>query len=81
MKKTYDLSPSFRGYADAWSYGYHEKTHALVYTTQFPAEDYTTVECPRAFYRIRNRDLNNPQIKSFLARANRLTPREVNHNG
>lgn len=78
MKKTYDLCPHSRGCAEAWNYGFHEKTYNLVYgsRTPFPAEDYTTVECPRAFYRIHNRDLDDSQVKSFLARASRLTEKE-----
>ena len=79
-KKTYDLCPNSRGCAEPWSYGFHEKTHHLVYGshTPFPAEDYTTVECPRAIYRIHKRDLNDWQIQDFLRRAKLLSPLEVN---
>lgn len=77
MKNTYDLTPGSAGYATAWRTGYFEELHEYgSWPGPFPADDYVTIEAPRAFYRIHRRDLDNWQIKAFLTRANRLSPKE-----
>ena len=70
MKKTYDLAPNFRGFAAVWPYGWFEKMqkHSLA-----PAPEYVIVECPRAFYRIAKKELNDSQIQTFLRRASKLS--------
>lgn len=69
-KKTYDIIKQFNGYK-AMKHGWHEKTYALVTgsTAGFPTDDYTAIELPLCFWRVRKTEMEKDEFKKCLART------------
>lgn len=69
-KKTYDIIRQHHGYK-AMRHGWHEKVYALVKgsASSFPKEEYTTLELPLCFWRVRNTELESKLFKKELART------------
>lgn len=69
-KKTYDIIKRFNGYK-AMKHGWHEECYAIVTgsTAGFPIDDYSVIELPLCFWRVRNTELEKDEFRRYLARA------------
>lgn len=69
-KKTYDIIKKFQGYA-AMKHGWHEESYAIVTgsTAGFPTDDYSVIELPLCFWRVRKTELEKDEFKILLART------------
>ena len=69
-KKTYDIIKQFHGY-EAMKHGWHEKSYAIVTgsTAEFPTDDYSVIELPLCFWRVRKSEIEKDEFRKYLART------------